>query len=144
MKPAGSALSYSDQRAKELYAAYKRALPLCKRANGTYDGNAAIAAAIASPSSRYWISEGVAYNYIQRMREDVSFLVGVYPQKRLLYQSLFATFKKLREDPSNDELNDMQVAYLASASPAPSFFMSMSSAKIIISKERCRRKAMRQ
>lgn len=139
MKPKGSRLSYNEQRAEELYAAYKKALPRCLRQDGTIDGNAAVVAAIASPCSRYWVSEGVAYSNIIRIKKDYSVIDAMYPQKRLMYIFLYAEFNKLREDPSNSDLSDTQVAYLASASPAPSFFMSVSSAKNIIEKERRRR-----
>lgn len=143
MKPSGSQLSYSARRDRELYDAFKRCLPLFEREDGSLDYDAAVNAAIASPASRYWVSEGVAYSKLRRIKADSRILQGMFPQKRLLYTSLAATYDRLRADPKNADLSDMQVAYMASDQPAPSFFMGLNNAKIIICRERRRRLAAR-
>ena len=144
MKPRGSHLSYSAQRDSELYDTYKRLVHSFERPDGSIDYNAAILAAVASPCSRYWISEGVAYSKIRAIQADAACLDGMYPQKRLLYQSLYDTFQRLRRDPRYADLSDLQVAYLASDQPAPSFYMGLNNAKIIICRERARRRALRR
>lgn len=136
MRPKGAHLSYREERDKELYTAFKAALPNFQRPNGTYDINAACSAAIATPCSRYWISEGIAYNMIRMISDDPSRLNTMHAQKRLLYTSLLDTYRRLRDDPSNADLSNVQVAYLASDEPAPSFFMGVSNAIQIIQRMR--------
>lgn len=136
MRPKGAHLSYREERDKELYAAFKRALPNFQRSDGSYDLDAAYSAAIASPCSRYWISEGIAYNMIKWISEDPSRLDSMFAEKRLLYTSLLETYNRLRSDPANADLTNVQVAYLASDEPAPSFFMGISNAKQIIQRMR--------
>ena len=139
MRPKGSQLSYREDRDQELYRAFKAALPNFQREDSSYDYDAAITAAINTPSSRYWISEGKAYNMIRWITDDPSRLDNMFAEKRLMYKSLIDTYNRLRNDPANDDLTNVQVAYLASDEPAPSFFMGVSNAKQII--QRIRRAA---
>lgn len=140
MKPAGSHLSYYEQRDSELYDAYKRVLPKHVSADGTTDFMGAIEEAVKTPCSRFWISEGVAYNKIRKLLacpDELNKMVG--ENKKQMYTELLRIFKEMRQDPLYADLTDRQIAYMASDHPAPEFYLTPGSAHIHICAERKRR-----
>lgn len=139
MKPKGSHLSYYDLRDAELYDAYKAALPNYAMPDGSTDYWGAIREAVVSPCSRYWISEGMAYSKIRWMLQDPEAVESMVENKKRMYKSLLKVYLKMRSDPALAELSDRQIAYMASDTPAPEFFLTPGSAHIHICAERKRR-----
>ena len=140
MKQKGcSLLAYGEQRDRELYEAYRKELPLHVRQDGTLDNMAAVAAAVLRPCSRFWISEEVAAVNIRKFRENPGLLEKMIATKRDMYHELLAVYERLRNDPCNSDLNDKQVAYLASDMPASKFYMTPGSAMVRICAERKKR-----
>lgn len=138
MKPSGSHLSYYEQRDAELYDAYKRALPHHAK-DGKTDYMAAIKEAVSMPCSRFWISEGVAYNKIRWMLGNPKEVEGMADNKKRMYKALLAIFLDMRKNPDYADLSDKQIAYMASDHEAPEFYLTPGSAHIHICAERKRR-----
>lgn len=134
-------LAYGEQRDKELYDAYRRELARHTKANGNIDSMAAVEAAVLQPCSRFWISEEIAAENIRKFKSRPELLQKMIPTKRAMYEELIAVFDRLRADPDNDDLNDKQVAYLASDTEASQFYMTPGSAMVRICAERRKRVA---
>lgn len=140
MKQKGcSLLAYGEQRDKELYDAYRIELPLHVRGDGTIDNMAAVEAAVMKPCSRFWISEEIAATNIRKFKANPKLLESMIETKRAMYRELMDVYDRLRSDPTNNDLTDKQVAYLASDMPATRFYMTPGSAVVRICAERKKR-----
>lgn len=125
-------MAYGEQRDLELYEAYKAALPLHRREDGTIDSMAAIETAVHTPCSRFWISEEIAACNIRKILKNPNLLKKMMSNKRKMYTELIGVYKKMRSDPKYSDLTDRQVAYLASDTPASEFYMTTGSALVRI------------
>lgn len=139
MKPTGCKLSYGEQRDAELYEAYKRLLSSYTKENGKIDNMGAVSAAVKQPCSRFWISEDVAVHNIRAIIANPEVLERMIATKRAMYEDLMEVYWRLRNDPENCNLDDKQIAYMASDSPAREFYMTPGSAIIKICAERKKR-----
>lgn len=89
---------------------------------------------VNSPSARFWVSERRATVIISDMMRGRDALRGMKPQKKEMYMEIFhRTMKKIREG-AKDTLYDIVSSVVCS--PAPKFYLTPDSAKIIY--YRCR------
>lgn len=129
--------SYIEERDEALYKAYVTAL-------GQPDVKShqqAIAVAISSPTSQFWIEPYRAYH------EILWYSKGKRPfrisnNRRDLMNELYAKYLSLKDKPSFRGCSTFFISQFAVAMPASSFYMSYRSALRIITRKRNEKRRM--
>ncbi len=131
MKPHGSKFEYEQERNHDLMRAYHQlinqydhiCLPLVYQE------------VVNLPSARFWVSEERAAIVIASMmhcdkEEDV--LADMRPNKKEMFREIYSRAKKLREEfPS---MSVFDIAFKVVRQPAPKFYLTPGSARVIIYK----------
>ena len=122
----------TKERDYELYAAYRKFM---NEINVTHAK--AVALAVKSPASRYWVSPNYLYREIHRREsggesKDKSRTMRKSP----LYDSLYSDYLSIRERPTCRGLSKLALCDLLVNRPAPSFFISEKRADEIIQRLR--------
>ena len=135
MKKPGSTSDFMAARDRELLDCFKREL-MESRGVPLRDmfGRAA-----RRPASRFWVSELRAAEVISRMLRGES-LDNATPQKRKMYEELMRRVVDWREKHPGHPLSD--AVFAAVNSPAPEFYLTDKSAKVIIYRLRAGRKTV--
>ena len=129
MKKFGSKSEYKKERAADLLVAYFRYLDSCSYIRM----NELFASVVNMPASRFWVSASRAAVVISAIRRGVS-LKNMRPNKREMFFEIHRRVMKLRK--KHPDLSYGILTELVVAQPAPKFYISASSARAIILKER--------
>lgn len=86
-------------------------------------------------SERFWVSEERADAVICKIRrEGFSALKNMYPLKRKMYKEIYArTMKTMKDNPGMSRLDALSMVL---SEPAPEFYLTPSSASVILCKAR--------
>lgn len=127
MKPVGSRFEYTEERDKDLIRAYREQIALCQ----TIHLPELLERTVNSPSSRFWVSEGRAAIVISEMiRGDK--LEKMNSMKREMFLEIYGRVLNLqRELPT---LSIAELVWKILNQPAPKFYITPGSAKVIIHK----------
>lgn len=139
MKKKGSTSDFARQRDRELYESFKQVLAT-SRGVALRD---MFGMAAARPASRFWVSEERAAAVIGAMMRDgvEPATAGMFAGRRAMYEELFSrVIAKMTADPS---LCMTHAVGEAVCEPAPCFYLTDKSAKVIIYRIRQRAAAER-
>lgn len=125
MKTKGCDFEYTDQRDKELIITYRNQLENCDKIHL----RDVLEKTVNSPASRFWVSESRAAIIIGKMFRGES-ISGMKPMKIEMFTEIFNRTKKLRILEPKRPLYDMVCEIVNT--PAPKFYLTPESAKIII------------
>lgn len=128
MKKKGSTSDFARQRDRELYESFKQVLAT-SRGVALRD---MFGMAAARPASRFWVSEERAAAVIGAMMRDgvEPATAGMFAGRRAMYEELFSrVIAKMTADPS---LCMTHAVGEAVCEPAPCFYLTDKSAKVII------------
>lgn len=128
-KIVGSTLEYSDERIKALMMEYERYIASCDyiRMHEVFDF------IVNQPCKRFWVSNIRAAVVIARMMKGGK-LRKMRPTKKEMFQEIFFRVNSMKE-----RYPEKSLFWLVSkvvAQPAPKFYLSPSSAKIMVYKAR--------
>lgn len=138
MKKKGSTSDFATQRDKELYAAFRDIL--CNSRGVALADMFGMAA--KRPASRFWVSEERAAQVVSWMLRGASQekIESMVAQRRAMFEEIYRRVRALMaDDPSlcmTHAVNEVV------ASPAPEFYLSPKSARVIIYRIRARRKQL--
>lgn len=129
MKHFGSVCEFAEERADDLLKAYFVYIRSCHYLRM----DDLLNAIVNMPASRFWISAPRAAVVISSMdRGDA--LEGMRPNKREMFREIYRRYLSLRGSFPNAPV--ARLVRIVVSQPAPKFYMSPSSAKIIILKAR--------
>lgn len=125
MKKKGSVAEFGDQRNAELLEAFKRVLKTCNyRDNADYFYRAAL-----EPASRFWVSERRALVVMKKIINGDS-LDGMFAKRKAMFMEIYRRVQALRE--KNPKLTLFSAVFEVVNSPAPEFYLSPGSARVLI------------
>ena len=129
MKPHGSHFEYEKQRNDDLMRAYHRHLTQANyvRMPDIYEKVA------NSPSRRFWVSEERAAIVVSAMMRGDR-LDNMRPLKREMYNEIYSRVMRLREDIPHMPISQLVARVVEQ--PAPKFYLTPGSAKVLICKIR--------
>jgi hypothetical protein len=128
MKKKGSKSDFTRQRDRELYAHF---MDILSESRGVTLGEM-FAMAARRPASRFWVSETRAAIVIGAMMrgEDTALLDNMYAERRAMYEELFRRVcARMEADPG---LCMTRAVDEVVCEPAPRFYITDKSAKVII------------
>lgn len=147
-KHLGNRNLYTDQRDRELSAAFIRAKKALLEQKGYVILREAVDAARCSPCSRYFVSEeraGLVINklllfdsYIESLKRGETVEIPEDPLENMIYMRrrmfshLFMTYKRIRKE--NPDKPHKELVLMACSSPANEFYLTQASALEILSK----------
>lgn len=134
MRKKGFQAEYTAQRNEELRRALKRAIlsPDSRSLDHSYE------LAVATPASRFWVGERHAADILNAMKRGKQ-LRNMKPKTRAMYEELYRRASAyLRKHPA---ASMAEAAFEAVNSPAPEFYLTPMSAKVILSRARIRARA---
>lgn len=134
MKKKGSVAEFGCRRDDELLDAYKKALS----GTGIVAPNVIYELTADSPSSRFWVSERRAAEVLSAMAKGRS-IAGMTPMKREMFADLFIIFSEYRRN--FPEASIYEAAFHAVNSPAPRFYLTPKTVRIMIFKIRRERRS---
>ena len=129
MKPHGSNSEFKQQRNDDLMRAYHE---LIKSAQHILMPEI-YHKVVDMPTRRFWISEGRAAIVISAMMKGDT-LENMGPLKREMYNEIYSRVIKLRE--KKPDLPIIQLVEMVVEQPAPKFYLTPGSAKVLICKIR--------
>lgn len=129
MKPQGSYSEFKKQRNDDLMRAYHE---LIKSAQYILMPEI-YHKVVDMPTRRFWISEGRAAIVISAMMKGDT-LENMGPLKREMYNEIYSRVIKLREE--KPDLPIIQLVEMVVEQPAPKFYLTPGSAKVLICKIR--------
>lgn len=129
MKPTGSHFEYEAQRNDDLMNVYHQAI-----VNASHVCMPDIYETVAnSPSRRFWVSEERAAIVVSAMMRGDT-LGNMRPLKREMYNEIYSRVLKLQEQ--QPHLPISQLVAQVVEQPAPKFYLTPGSAKVLICKIR--------
>lgn len=140
MKHRGSLMEYSQERSDDLMRAYDEYISACEyiRMPDVY------AYIVNMPSSRFWVSGIRAALVVSAMMRGEPVLDGMWPTKREMYEEIFRRVAEMSK--ANPQLNISELCARVVCQPAPKFYLTPGSAKVMVCKARkewMKRKAAR-
>lgn len=129
MKNLGSHFEYEKQRNDDLMRAYREEIYRSE----VISLPQILHAIVNQPSARFWVSEERAAIVVSRMMKGDR-LRKMRPLKREMFREIFKRVKKMQQIYPDMTLS--QLAYEVVRQPAPKFYLTPGSAKVIISKIR--------
>jgi len=131
MKKIGSVAEFGHMRDAELLSAFRRAVAGSRvAATSEY-----YRLAVATPASRFWVSERRASEVIGQMLRGRS-IAGMTPMRQKMYRELYRRAVAYRA--SHPGATIYEATFEAVNSPAPEFYLTPLSAKIILCRHRAR------
>jgi len=129
MKNYGSTFEYEDKRNRELLKAYRDEV-----ANASFVRRDVILRKVVNrPASRFWVSEERAAIVMASMMRGDS-LANMRPLKREMFCEIYRRFLLLKQQ--HPQASIYRLASMAVNQPAPKFYLTPGSAKVILSKIR--------
>lgn len=128
MKKTGSTSDFLPTRNRELLQTLRRLI----MTTGGVPLGALYAMAAQSPCSRFWVSEKRAAEVISRMMRGEDMDVNSLPLRNKMYRELLRRVQEWQAQNPGRPLTD--AVFAAVNSPAPEFYVTPESAKVIISR----------
>lgn len=125
MKHVGTKFEFTDQRNANLIAVYRKKLSECKVIRLTD----VLKDAVNNPSERFWVSEERATEVVLKMMRGDQ-LKKMSPNKREMFQEIFR--RTMEAAKMNPRRNISLIVASIVDSPAPKFYLTPGSAKVII------------
>lgn len=129
MKHHGAVMEYAEERMQDLMRAYDEYISSCDyiRMPDVY------AAIVNMEARRFWVSDIRATKVIYAMLRGVN-IKGMRPLKREMFEEILRRVLDLRK--KRPELTIRACCSIVVASPAPKFYLTPGSAKIMVCKAR--------
>lgn len=129
MKHHGAMMEYAEERMQDLMRAYDEYISSCDyiRMPDVY------AAIVNMEARRFWVSDIRATKVIYAMLRGVN-IKGMRPLKREMFEEILRRVLDLRK--KRPELTIRACCSIVVASPAPKFYLTPGSAKIMVCKAR--------
>lgn len=129
MKHHGAIMEYAEERMQDLMRAYDEYISSCDyiRMPDVY------AAIVNMEARRFWVSDIRATKVIYAMLSGVN-IKGMRPLKREMFEEILRRVLDLRK--KRPELTIRECCSIVVASPAPKFYLTPGSAKIMVCKAR--------
>lgn len=125
MKHVGTKFEFTDQRNANLIAVYRKKLSECKVIRLTD----VLKDTVNNPSERFWVSEERATEVVLKMMRGDQ-LKKMSPNKREMFQEIFR--RTMEAAKMNPRRNISLIVASIVDSPAPKFYLTPGSAKVII------------
>lgn len=130
MKHKGAKMEYSEERICDLMRAYDKYISSCDyiRMPEVYN------IIVNMPSKRFWVSDIRAALVVSAMMRGEARLDEMWPLKKEMYEEIYRRVLVLRED--RPELSISELCSMVVAQPAPKFYLTPGSAKMMVCKAR--------
>lgn len=129
MRHKGSKCEFTDERNADLLRAYREQVEARDSISITE-----IAKAISqSPSKRFWVSVGRAYQVITDLDRNIS-IDNMNPTRKEMFQEIYRRYKIYKEE--NPSLTRMEILWHVCNQPAPKFYLTPKSIIVILNKVR--------
>ena len=130
MKHKGAIMEYSKERMDDLMRAYDEYISSCDyiRMSEVYK------IIVNMPSRRFWVSDIRAALIISAMMRGKTDLSTMCPLKKEMYEEIYNRVFKLQEE--CPELTISELCAKVIAQPAPKFYLTPGSAKVMVCKAR--------
>lgn len=130
MKTKGAFMEYSQERSDDLMRAYYDYLTVCSyiRMPEVYN------TIVNMPSQRFWVSDIRAANVVSSIMRNNARLDKMRATKREMYEEIYRRVMKLSKEYPN--LSIIELCSEVVTQPAPKFYLTPGSAKIMICKAR--------
>lgn len=130
MKHKGAKMMYAQERINDLMTAYRQYITTCRHLRMPEAYNTIV----NMPSKRFWVSDIRAALVVSAMLRGETPLETMWPLKREMYQEIYRRVLTLREE--HPHLSTSELCSLVVAQPAPKFYLTPGSAKMMICKVR--------
>lgn len=127
MKPVGSKFEYENERNDDLMSVYHRFISSCS----TIRLRELMEYIVNSPSQRFWVSEERASIVISSMMKGEN-LSGMSRMKREMFTEIHRRVMAMAD--KNPDMPLSEIVYEVIRQPAPRFYLTPGSAKVIIHK----------
>lgn len=127
MKNIGAIFEYEEERNRDLMRAYKAQLA----SHENKDLQAVFNRVVEMPSKRFWVSEERAAIVISEMMRGKGLKVKG-KVKREMYNEIYQRVMKLRT--AHPDMSVYDLTFMVVTGPAPKFYLTPGSAKVIIHK----------
>lgn len=129
MKHHGAVMEYAEERMQDLMRAYDEYISSCNyiRMSDVY------AAIVNMEARRFWVSDIRATKVIYAMLRGVT-IKGMRPLKREMFEEILRRVLAMRK--ARPELTVRACCSIVVAGPAPKFYLTPGSAKIMVCKAR--------
>lgn len=130
MKHTGALMEYSKSRSDDLMRAYDEYIASCSyiRLSDVYNK------IVNMPSRRFWVSDTRATFIISAMMRREAHLERMWPSKREMYEEIYRRVIAMRED--YPEFTVSKLCAMVVEQPAPKFYLTPGSAKMVVCKAR--------
>jgi hypothetical protein len=131
MKHFGATMEYSEERMRDLMRAYDEYISSCDyiRMSEVYDS------IVNMQSKRFWVSDIRATKVIYSMLRGFK-LNNMRPLKREMFEEIFSRVIAMKQ--KNPDMTISACCSVVVAQPAPKFYLTPGSAKIMVCKARKR------
>ena len=133
MKPVGIKFEFAEQRNEDLISTYRRKLSECE----VIRLPKVLRETVQSPSKRFWVSEERAIIVVMQMMAGNN-LDRMQPMRKAMYEEIYRRTMKMKM--MNPEMTFTEIVSLVIEQPAPCFYLTPGSAKVIIHKAMKKRK----
>lgn len=123
-------MEYSKERIDDLMRAYDDHISLCRYINMPDVYNKIV----NMPSKRFWVSDIRAALVVSAMIRGEADLESMWPMKKEMYLEIYSRVVSLRKQ--NPQLSISESCSIVVMQPAPKFYLTAGSAKIMICKAR--------
>ncbi len=124
----GSEFEFKQERDNDLMNVYRLAM---KNAKYPVNLTEILTRVVNSPSKRFWVSSERASNVISEMYAGKD-LAGMKQNKRLMFREIFRRVKQLQQLSQYKNYRLSELVSIVIEQPAPRFYITADSAKIII------------
>ena len=129
MKHHGSNFEYAEERNDDIMKAYMQEIGRCEKIYLPH----ILDAVVNTPTKRFWVSaERAAIVISKMMRGDT--LMSMRPARREMFQEIYRRMKLLQKENPSMSINEMALQVVQQ--PAPKFYITAGSAKVIINRIR--------
>lgn len=125
MKPVGTKFEFAEQRNEDLISAYRRKLSECE----VIRLPKVLRETVQSPSKRFWVSEERAIIVVMQMMAGKN-LDRMQPMRKAMYEEIYRRTMKVKM--MNPEMTITDIVSRVIEQPAPCFYLTPGSAKVII------------
>lgn len=130
MKRKGAVMEYSKERVRDLMRAYDEYLSSCD-----YIRMPEVYRMVANmPASRFWVSEIRASLVVSAIMRKEADLDSMWPLRKEMYEEIYRRVLDLKTKQPN--LSILELCTIVVSQPAPKFYLTAGSAKMIICKAR--------
>lgn len=130
MKHKGALMEYSQERLDDLMRVYDEYISSCDyiRMPDVYNN------IVNMPSRRFWVSDIRAALVVSAMMRQEADLESMWPLKKEMYEEIYRRVIILRE--KQPHLTTSELCAIVVAQPAPKFYLTPGSAKMMVCKAR--------